>query len=70
MRLLVVDACRSGTITRVKGMQPSESFDLQLLDGGGGSSPAEGLGHPDPAQPASRARSRIVCAARSSPITC
>ncbi|HNN92116.1 MAG TPA: caspase family protein [Pseudomonadota bacterium] len=43
MRLLVVDACRSGTITRVKGMQPSESFDLQLLDGGGGSSPAEGL---------------------------
>lgn len=42
MRLLIVDACRSGSITRVKGVQPGESFELQLADGGG-SSPAEGL---------------------------
>lgn len=41
MRLLIVDACRSGTITRVKGMQASESFDIQLEGGGGGG--AEGL---------------------------
>lgn len=42
MRLLIVDACRSGSITRVKGVQASESFDLQL-EGSGGGSGAEGL---------------------------
>lgn len=30
VRLLVVDACRSGTITRVKGVQATETFAIQL----------------------------------------
>ncbi len=30
VRLLVVDACRSGTVTRVKGMQPAPEFTIQL----------------------------------------
>lgn len=32
LRLLVVDACRSGTVTRVKGMKPTETFRLDLDD--------------------------------------
>ncbi len=39
MRLLIVDACRSGSITRVKGAKPAASFDIQLEDSGG----AEGM---------------------------
>ncbi len=39
VRLLVVDACRSGTITRVKGVQPAETFSLQLEE----KSVAEGM---------------------------
>jgi hypothetical protein len=32
MRLLVVDACRSGTVTRVKGVAPAATFAIQLED--------------------------------------
>lgn len=32
VRLLVVDACRSGTVTRVKGVSAAESFKLDLQD--------------------------------------
>ncbi len=32
VRLLVLDACRSGTVTRVKGVSAAESFDLTLRD--------------------------------------
>ena len=32
VRLLIVDACRSGTITRVKGVQAAPTFALQLED--------------------------------------
>ena len=32
LRLLVVDACRSGHVTRVKGVRPAESFRLALED--------------------------------------
>lgn len=35
MRLLIVDACRSGSITRVKGVQAAESFDIQMEASGG-----------------------------------
>ncbi len=31
-RILVVDACRSGTVTRVKGATPAETFDIKLED--------------------------------------
>ncbi|WP_257448695.1 caspase family protein [Archangium lipolyticum] len=30
VRLLVLDACRSGTVTRVKGVNAAESFDISL----------------------------------------
>jgi hypothetical protein len=30
MRILIVDACRSGSVTRVKGMTPSPEFSLSL----------------------------------------
>lgn len=30
MRLLIVDACRSGTVTRVKGVAPAETFPIQV----------------------------------------
>jgi hypothetical protein len=30
MRLLVIDACRSGSVTRVKGVQPAPLFDMRL----------------------------------------
>lgn len=39
MRLLIVDACRSGSITRVKGVKAAESFDIQIDE----SSAAEGM---------------------------
>jgi hypothetical protein len=39
MRLLVVDACRSGTVTRVKGVTGAPSFEIHLL----GEVAAEGL---------------------------
>lgn len=32
VRVLIVDACRSGTVTRVKGVTPAESFQLALHD--------------------------------------
>lgn len=32
LRVLVVDACRSGELTRVKGAAPAQPFDLQLAD--------------------------------------
>jgi hypothetical protein len=32
MRLLVVDACRSGSVTRVKGVKPAASFAIDLED--------------------------------------
>ena len=32
MRLLVVDSCRSGSVTRVKGVKPSEPFAIELED--------------------------------------
>jgi hypothetical protein len=32
VRLLVVDSCRSGAVTRVKGVTPAESFELSLHD--------------------------------------
>lgn len=31
MRLLVIDACRSGTVTRVKGVTPAASFPIQVV---------------------------------------
>ena len=34
VRLLIVDACRSGTITRVKGVRATDNFDIQLDDSG------------------------------------
>lgn len=39
MRLLIVDACRSGAITRVKGAHAAPTFDIQLEQSGG----AEGM---------------------------
>ena len=30
MRLLVVDACRSGAVTRVKGVEPAEEFEIRF----------------------------------------
>lgn len=39
LQLLVVDACRSGAVTRVKGVQPAPEFVIQL----GGPHNAEGL---------------------------
>ena len=32
MRLLIVDACRSGTVTRVKGVQAAPEFTIQVED--------------------------------------
>ena len=32
VRLLVVDACRSGTVTRVKGVTAAPSFELRIKD--------------------------------------
>lgn len=32
MRVLIVDACRSGEITRVKGAQPAEPFRIEPID--------------------------------------
>ncbi len=32
LRLLVVDACRSGSVTRVKGVEPAESFEIAFED--------------------------------------
>jgi hypothetical protein len=32
IRLLVVDSCRSGGVTRVKGVKPASTFDLQAVD--------------------------------------
>ncbi len=32
VRLLVLDACRSGVVTRVKGTRPAESFQITLQD--------------------------------------
>jgi len=39
VRLLVIDACRSGAITRVKGVQPAPEFEMKLQ----GEVTAEGL---------------------------
>ncbi len=39
VRLLIVDACRSGAVTRVKGVQPAEPFRIDF----GGEAAAEGL---------------------------
>ncbi|MGZ3460045.1 MAG: caspase family protein, partial [Archangium sp.] len=39
VRLLVLDACRSGTVTRVKGVAAAQSFDISLHD----DVPTEGL---------------------------
>jgi hypothetical protein len=33
IRLLVIDACRSGSVTRVKGVKAAESFRIDLQDG-------------------------------------
>jgi hypothetical protein len=32
MRVLVIDACRSGTVTRVKGVQPAPPFEIRVDD--------------------------------------
>jgi Caspase domain len=32
LRLLVIDSCRSGTLTRVKGVTPAETFQIHLED--------------------------------------
>src|SRR5581483_265065 len=32
LRLLIVDACRSGTVTRVKGVTPAAEFAIKLED--------------------------------------
>jgi hypothetical protein len=39
MRLLIVDACRSGAVTRVKGLKPAAEFDINLAEPAG----AEGM---------------------------
>jgi hypothetical protein len=32
LRILVIDSCRSGTLTRVKGVTPAETFQIRLED--------------------------------------
>jgi hypothetical protein len=32
IRVLIVDACRSGALTRVKGVEPTEEFEIKLQD--------------------------------------